>query len=140
MLGPRKTVGEWEKPKKVVGGSTEKVASGWESASVSRGTSRRPLSIIPSAPKPLPEGTITSTNRFSALSLSSPSSQHPKKSLPRTSTTGTGKHRVDESATATPTKLQKKNAAQAAAKKAAKEAEEKERLERLAKYRREQEK
>lgn len=45
VLGPRKTVGEWEKPKKVVGGSaTEKVTSGWESASVSRGTLPFPLS------------------------------------------------------------------------------------------------
>ncbi|KAJ9125932.1 hypothetical protein QFC24_002717 [Naganishia onofrii] len=92
-------------------------------------------------PHPIPPASITSTNRFSALSLGSPSSHGAthKKSLPRTSASGAGKHKVDSSADASaPTKLQKKNAATAAAKKAAKEAEEKERLERLAKYRKEQ--
>ncbi|KAJ9111743.1 hypothetical protein QFC19_001105 [Naganishia cerealis] len=124
VAAQKKSAGGWEKPKKVVGGSSDKVAAGWETASTSRAS-------------------ITSANRFSALSLGSPSSHNAshKKALPRTSASGTGKHKVESFAdSSAPTKLQKKNAATAAAKKAAKEAEEKERLERLAKYRKEQEK
>ncbi|KAJ9121751.1 hypothetical protein QFC22_002372 [Naganishia vaughanmartiniae] len=145
LAAQKKSAGGWEKPKKVVGGGSDKVAAGWETASTSR---RKYLARLNQA-SPIPDrllyfynpASITSTNRFSALSIGSPSSHGAahKKSLPRTSASGAGKHKVDSSADAsTPTKLQKKNAASAAAKKAAKEAEEKERLERLAKYRKEQ--
>lgn len=98
----------------------------------------RPLAHKTDHSPTLTPASITSTNRFSALSL--PTSPHTKKPLPRTPASGAGKHRAHEEPAVAQTKLQKKNAAQAAAKKAAKEAEEKERLERLARYRREQEK